>query len=317
MNTDIERLLERWLFDPLTGKLVFVVIGLLVILAAVRLLLRALAGYISDNSTRYQARKAVTFFGYAASIAFVALVFSDKLGGLTVAFGVAGAGVAFALQEVIASIAGWVAVSFGGFYRVGDRVQLGGIKGDVIDIGMLRTTLMQMGEWVNADAYNGRIVRMANSVVFKEPVFNYSGEFPFLWDEIMIPIKYGSDYRLAREVIGRVAEDVVGDYADSAEKAWQPITRRYLIEKASVQPAVTMTANQNWVEVTLRYVVDYKARRLTQDLLFTRILEEIDRIPERVGIAAATLNIEKLAPLEVTLRGSLPGGAQSSENAPR
>jgi small-conductance mechanosensitive channel len=208
-------------------------------------------------------------------------------------------------------------VSFGGFYRVGDRVQLGGIKGDVIDIGMLRTTLMQMGEWVNADAYNGRIVRMANSVVFKEPVFNYSGEFPFLWDEIMIPIKYGSAYRLAREVIGRVAEDVVGDYADSAEKAWQPITRRYLIEKASVQPAVTMTANQNWVEVTLRYVVDYKARRLTQDLLFTRILEEIDRIPERVGIAAATLNIEKLAPLEVTLRGSLPGGAQSSENAPR
>jgi hypothetical protein len=77
-----------------------------------------------------------------------------------------------------------------------------------------------------------------------------------------------------------------------------------------------MTANQNWVEVTsLRRRL--QARRLTQDLLFTRILEEIDRIPERVGIAAATLNIEKLAPLEVTLRGSLPGGAQSSENAPR
>jgi len=81
-------------------------------------------------------------------------IFSDKLGNLTVAFGVAGAGIAFALQEVIASIAGWVAVSFSNFYSVGDRVQLGGITGDVIDIGVLRTTLMETGQWVKGDQYN-------------------------------------------------------------------------------------------------------------------------------------------------------------------
>jgi small-conductance mechanosensitive channel len=77
---------------------------------------------------------------------------------------------------VIISVAGWTAVSFGGFYKVGDRIQLGGIKGDVIDIGVLRTTIMQIGEWVDGDQYNGRIVRIANSIVFKEPVFNYSRE---------------------------------------------------------------------------------------------------------------------------------------------
>ncbi len=60
---------------------------------------------------------------------------------------------------------------------------------------------MECGQWVNADLYNGRIVRIANSFVFKEPVFNYSGDFPFLWDEIMVPIKYGSDYRLARQLL--------------------------------------------------------------------------------------------------------------------
>ena len=303
MNFDLQQALERWLFDPLTGKLALVAVGLIAIAAIVRLLRRAVIGYVSGDATRYQARKAVTFFGYVAAGAFIALVFSDKLGGFTVAFGVAGAGIAFALQEVIASAAGWVAVSFGGFYKVGDRVQLGGIKGDVIDIGMLRTTIMEMGEWVKGDAYNGRIVRVANSFVFKEPVYNYSGEFPFLWDEIMIPIKYGSDYHLAREMLERVAIEVVGEYARLAEQAWEPITRRYLIEKASVQPRVTMVANQNWIEFTLRYVVDYKARRGTKDKLFTRILEEIDRTPDRIGIAAATLNIEKLAPLEVRLQG--------------
>ena len=217
----------------------------------------------------------------------------------------AGAGIAFALQEVIASVAGWLAVSLGGFYGPGDRIQLGGIRGDVIDIGILRTTLMECGEWVHADQYNGRIVRVANSFVFKEPVFNYSADFPFLWDEIMVPIKYGSDYRLAREIIQRVAEEVVGGYAASAEAAWKNVVRKYMIEDASVRPRVTLAANQNWLEFTLRFVVDFKARRATKDELFVRILEEIDKQHDRVGIAASTLNIEKLAPLEVRLPDGL------------
>jgi small-conductance mechanosensitive channel len=232
-------------------------------------------------------------------IVFIAAVFNDRLGQFTVAFGVAGAGIAFALQEVIASVAGWLAVSFGGFYNPGDRIQLGGIRGDVIDVGILRTTLMECGQWVNADAYNGRIVRVANSFVFKEPVFNYSGDFPFLWDEIMVPIKYGSDYHLSRRLIENVADEVVGEYARNAAEAWQLVVRKYLIEDATVKPTVTMMANENWIEMTLRYVVDYRQRRPTKDRLFTRILEEVDKSDDRIGIAAATLNIEKLAPVEI------------------
>ena len=137
-------MIDHWLVDPLTGKLLFTLVGLVVILLVMRGLRRGVMRYISDSSTRYQARKSVTLFGYFVAFLFVALVFSDRLGGFTVAFGVAGAGIAFALQEVISSIAGWVAVSFGGFYRTGDRVQLGGIKGDVIDIGILRTTVWNL-----------------------------------------------------------------------------------------------------------------------------------------------------------------------------
>lgn len=301
MAIEIEETFQDWLSHPTTAKLLILALGLIAIMVLARVLRNTITRYVPSDSARYQARKVVTFIGYLVAAIFVALVFSDQLGGLTVAFGVAGAGVAFALQEVIASIAGWVAVSFGGFYRVGDRVQLGGIKGDVIDIGVLRTTMMQVGEWVNSDQYNGRIVRVANSFVFKEPVFNYSGEFPFLWDEITVPIKYGSDYHLARDLIRKVAEEVVGDYARLAEKAWQPVTRRYLVETATVQPLVTMVATQASIGFTLRYVVQYKARRSTKDKLFTRILEEIDKNADRVGIAAATLNIEKVAPLELRL----------------
>ena len=143
---------------------------------------------------RYSTRRGLTFFGYSASIILVLVVFVNQLGSITVALGVAGAGIAFALQEVIISVAGWIALSFGQFYTIGDRIQLEGIKGDVIDIGVLRTTVMEIGEWVKGDQYNGRIVRIANSFVFKEPVFNYSADFPFVWDEIIVPIKYGSDH---------------------------------------------------------------------------------------------------------------------------
>lgn len=294
-----EDTIRTWLLDPTVGKVVTALIGLAVIAAVVHLATRSVRHHVESTQVRYRLRKAITFFGYLAAGLFLAGVFSDRLGQFTVAFGVAGAGIAFALQEVIASVAGWLAVTVGGVYNPGDRVQLGGIRGDVIDVGVLRTTLMECGEWVRGDQYNGRIVRVANSFVFKEPVYNYSADFPFLWDEIMIPFKYGSDYRLAREILERIAEEVVGEYARNAEQAWKKIVNRYMIEDARVQPAVSLVANENWLEFTLRYVVDYKQRRSTKDVLFRRVLEEVDKASDRVGIAAATLNIEKLAPLTV------------------
>ena len=301
----IDDVVRTWLFNPTVSKLVTLLVGVTVIFAIVRISQRSVGRYVKNSEVRYRLKKGVTFLGYLVAILFAGAVFNERLGQFTVAFGVAGAGIAFALQEVIASVAGWLAVSLGGFYSPGDRIQLGGIRGDVIDIGILRTTLMECGEWVQADQYNGRIVRVANSFVFKEPVFNYSADFPFLWDEIMIPIKYGSDYRLAREIIQGVAEEVVGEYAAGAEAAWKNVVRKYMIEDASVRPRVALVANQNWLEFTLRFVVDFKSRRATKDELFVRILEEIDKKHDRVGIAASTLNIEKLAPLEVRMPDGL------------
>ena len=206
--------------------------------------------------------------------------------------GVAGAGIAFALQEVITSIAGWVAVSFGHFYKTGDRIQMGGIKGDVIDIGILRTTVMECGAWVKAELYNGRIVRVANSFIFKEPVFNYTSDFPFVWDEITLPVKYGSDIQFARELLQRLAKEVVGEYAIYAGKAWDKIVEKYMIEAAKVEPAITVIANENWVEFTMRYVVDYKERRAIKSKLFTRIIDEFERTDGLVQIASASMDIQ-------------------------
>jgi small-conductance mechanosensitive channel len=283
--------LQEWWSDPLLRQLSLLLSGFLLIGVLVRVLRQYLVQRIHDGDRRYQVRKFITFSGYIVALVFVLAIFSHQLSTLTVAFGVAGAGIAFALQEVIASVAGFVAVSFGGFYKIGDRVQLGGIKGDVIDIGILRTTLMEIGEWVKSDAYNGRVVRVANSFVFKEPVFNYSGDFPFLWDELTLPVKYGSDYPEARRLLLDAAQAVIGYSIPEAQKAWRGMLNKYRIEDASVEPMVTVTANDNWVEFTLRYVTDYKRRRLIRDALFSRILEAVEQPGSRVTIASGTLQI--------------------------
>ncbi len=293
---------DRWLFDPTIGKFVAAVIGLLIVVTVTKFVNRSLSKFVRDSEIRYRTRKFITFLGYVAAVFVLATIYSSKLGGLTVAFGVAGAGIAFALQEVIASFAGWFAISFADFYKTGDRVQLGGIKGDVIDIGILRTTLMEVGEWVKGDLYSGRVVRIANSFVFKEPVFNYSGDFPFLWDEIILPVKYGSDRRLAREILEGVAAEVVGEYSQKATSAWEKMTSLYLVEDAPVAPTVTLIANDNWLEFTLRYVVDFKKRRITKDRLFTRILDEMDQTDGKVSMASMTVHLVETPVFDVRIK---------------
>jgi small-conductance mechanosensitive channel len=296
--------IPKWLFDPTVGKLVSAALGLLIVYVLVRFLRRLVARYVQDNASRYRARKLVSFLGWVVVLLLLGGIFSSRLNQLTVAFGVAGAGIAFALQELIVSVAGWVAIAFGGFYRPGDRVQLGSIRGDVIDIAVLRTTLMECGQWVNGDLYNGRIVRIANSVVFKEPVFNYSADFPFLWDEITIPVRYGSQWEYARELFGRVVDEVCHDFARQSRDAWALAVRKYQMDDAQIDPMITLAATDNWIEFTVRYIVDYRKRRVVRDRLFTRILEEVDKSENRIRLASATFEITNLPRLEV----DVPGG---------
>ena len=278
----MNELVDKWLFDPAAGKVIATILVALVVIILVRSIQRVLGRLIENPERRYRLRKLVTFAGYVLAIFLLSIVFSDKLAGLTVFFGVAGAGVAFALQELIASAAGWVSMSFGRFYDVGDRVQLGGIKGDVIDIGILRTTLMECGGWIDGDQYNGRVVRVANSFIFKEPVFNYSSDFPFLWDEIIIPIKYGSHYETARQAFQKILDDVTGEHARRLKGEWRAMTDKYMLENARLEPMVTVCMKEGWAEYTLRYVVDYKQRRSTKDQISLLILGCIEQSEGKV-----------------------------------
>ncbi len=279
------------LYDPTVARLGIIFVGILLIWLITRLLQRKLVSRISENNKKYTVKKVTVFFGYILTIVLITVVFSDKLGGLSVAFGVAGAGIAFALQEVIVSFAGWLGIMFGGYYKTGDRIQLGGVKGDVMDIGILRTTIMETGQWVDGDLYNGRIVFIANSFIFKEPVYNYSGDFPFLWDEIKIPVQYGSDYKWAEKIITEAGTKIAGDIPGQSMTKWLALQEEYRLEKATTDPMVSMIATDNWAEFTLRYVVDFKSRRKTKTALFHDILDKVEKTGGKVKLASATFQM--------------------------
>ncbi len=249
--------------------------------------------YVRSTTSRYRTRRFINFFSYLLIIISLILIFSTHLTGIGVFLGVAGAGIAFALQEVIASIAGFVVIHFSNFYKLGDRVLVGGIKGDVIDIGLLRTSLMEIGDWIDGDLYNGRMTRVANSFIFKEPVFNYSGDFPFLWDEVKIPIKTDSDFKYARAGFLKIITEIQGNYAKEAKEDWEKMTHKLMIENARVEPMISMRFDENWITFTLRYVVDYKSRRSTKDRIFSEILEFINQSKGKIEVASAAFEITK------------------------
>ncbi|MBZ0186886.1 MAG: mechanosensitive ion channel, partial [Candidatus Obscuribacterales bacterium] len=150
--------------------------------------------------------------------------------------------------------------------------------------------------------YTGRIVRVANSFIFTEPMFNYSGDFPFIWDEITVPIKYGTDHQLADKLLKQIVEEVSQEYVADAQKHWSQIERKFLVENARTEPMVTLNLNDNWIEFTLRYVVEFKRRRLTKDALFRRILDEFDKTEGRVAIASATFHLVETPPIDVRVQ---------------
>jgi small-conductance mechanosensitive channel len=276
---------------PIFEKCLAALIGIVLIHAIFRVLERTLPRRFGQVDERYKVRKFIAFAGYVCILFFLAILFEDRLGRLSVTLGVVGAGVAVALQDVVASIAGAFSIGFSKLYTVGDRVQIGDTRGDVIDIGLLRTTIMETGSWVSKDLYNGRIVRVPNNIVLKVPVFNYSQGFQFIWDEIKVLFTTTTDCQLAREMLLRVARESIGEYITEAQTSWKVMSDYYRGANPPLEPTVTLAVTAGSLEFSVSYVVDYNKRTAMQDKLFAKIVQEVTNSDGRLVWAPSSVTI--------------------------
>lgn len=271
------------------------------VLILIQLIRRYLRKKVANTDARYKSQKGVEIIGYVVLIILSFSYFTGNIKDFSLAIGLFSAGVAFTLQELILSIAGSLYIFIVKVYKPGDRIEINGIKGDVIDVDSIYTTMMEIGQWVSSDNYSGRIVKLSNAFVFKGPIYNYSQDFPFIWDEFNLPIKYGSDMELAKSIIIKIASETLSEYTKNSKFKWSEVVNKYYIEDAVVDPTLAITLTDNWIQFNLRYIVDYKKRRYTKHVLNDYIRKAIENTNGQVLLASTTLELIKIPEFNVNV----------------
>lgn len=274
-------------------------IWLLFVAILIQFFRKLLKRKITNTVVRYKAQKGIEIFGYVFIILLTISYFTGRIVDFTLAIGLFSAGIAITLQELFLSLAGSIYIFLVKVYAPGDRIEIHGIKGDVIDIDSIYTTMMEIGEWVTSDNYSGRIVKLSNAFVFKGPVYNYSKDFPFIWDEIDIVIRYKSDMEMAKEIMISIASEILSDYTKASKEKWGEVVNKFYIEDAILDPTLAITLTDNWVKYNLRYIVDYKKRRMTQHLLHNAIHKKIRATEGLVQLASSTIEVIKIPTVKI------------------
>jgi small-conductance mechanosensitive channel len=255
-----------------------------------------------EDPTRLQSlRVAIRNVLAVAGFLIIALIWLPRGNNLITALGILGAGLAIASQEMVGSLVAGLNIWLGNIYRVGDRVRIGDVVGDVMDISLLRTTVMEVGEWVEADQYTGRVVTVANRVVWVNPVYNFTQHWGYLWDEITLPVTYESDWQRAAELMLEHGQTYTAELQADAEAKLSRMIDRYPLKDTKVEPTLYLAMTDNWIELTLRFLVDAQERRGVKDRLHRELLQNF-QVDENIEVASTTIEIVGFPRLQVDQR---------------
>ncbi|MGH7701070.1 MAG: mechanosensitive ion channel family protein [Gemmatimonadales bacterium] len=271
---------------------------------------------VRDPWARYRWRKVTTYVSVALGTLLIGRLWVSGLGALATFLGLLSAGLAIALKDLVANIAGWAYIVWRQPFEVGDRIQIGQSAGDVIDIGVFQFTLNEIGGWVQADQSTGRIIHVPNGRAFSEPIANYHQGFPYLWHEIAVSITFESNWRKAKEVLTRIAARHAEALTPEAERHLLEASRKYLIAYAKLTPIVYTRVVEDGVQLTMRYLVEPRRRRGTEQAIWEDILAEFERAPDIQFAYVTRRGFSNLGEGKPALRGGPPSAAPGSSLPP-
>jgi small-conductance mechanosensitive channel len=276
------------------------ILGVLLLRASVVGVAHLLTSRHRNERIMFWTRQGASISAAGLAVVGVLSIWFDDPRRLTTGLGVFSAGLAFALQRVVTALAGYVVIMRGNTFTVGDRITMGGVRGDVIALTFTQTKIMEMGQppavqgadpamWVRSRQFTGRIVTVTNDKVFDEPVYNYTREFPFIWDEMTVPIPYRADRIRAESILLQC----VVEHASAPDRASEPVRRalekRYIISVDDLTPRVFYRLTDNWLELTVRFIVREHGIREMKDAIARAILTRFDEAA--IEIASATYEI--------------------------
>jgi len=295
-----------------TGRKLLLTLGCIAAAWVLGRVLRAIARGIlrgrQDVRARFWSEQAIHIFITVVLLVFLVSLWFDDPGRLATPAGLLTAGLAVALQRVVTAVAGYFVILTGRVFSVGDRIVLGGVRGDVIALGYTRTKIMEMGEpppvqdadpavWVQARQYTGRIVTVTNDKVFDEPVFNYTREFPYIWEELRIPVRYVDDWDAAERIMLDVVRRHTVDLEGIGREALEELKRAYVVAESELKPRAYWRITDNWLEMTVRFIARDRGVRELKDAMSRDILRAFK--DAGIEVASSTYDIVGLPDLRI------------------
>jgi len=289
--TFVVLILDQYLQETDLGR----VTNSLIIITALYIILRVvfevlLRRSIEYSKTRYSLRKMlrIVFFGLSTLALFT--VWVENTESLIVTYGLFSAGIALAIQDTIKNFIGGVTIYLMGLFQVGDRVEIDGVSGDVIDINFNYTTLLEIKNWINGDQPTGRLIYIPNAQVSARNVYNFTKDHEFIWEEVVLPLTYGSDWRKARELILTYLSEVQADEVEHVESQLHKLGKKYYLEQRSVKPSVYVIPTDNWIDLRIRFISSTFERRETANTINEKIIELLEE-HEDISIASQTVRV--------------------------
>ena len=252
------------------NSLLVVLFFLLVRSAVMRVMLRN----VTDNRQRYSWSRGVTSAIGFLILIFLGVIWFAGLERIATFAGILGAGLAVALHDTIANIAGFLFIMLRRPFEVGDRIEIEGVAGDVIDIRVFQFSLLEIGNWVDADQSTGRILQVPNGKVLRAVTASFNKGFDYIWHEIPVLITFESDWKKAKGILEKIVDDDSFVVAEEVERQLRRAASRYLIYSGKVTPIVYTTVRDSGVLLTVRYMTKPKTRRGTEQQLWEQILEQ-------------------------------------------
>lgn len=281
------------------GHKLVLTIGFIAIAWIVAWILRKLLGLLvgsrSGTMVQFWAKQGVSLIIAAILILGIMSIWFDNPARLAAVLGLIGAGIAFAMQQVVTAVAGYFVILRGKTFNVGDRILMGGVRGDVIGLTFMQTRIMEMGEtprpggddsdsWVRSRQFTGRIVTVTNDKVFDCPVYNYTHDFPYIWDEMRVPLHFHQDFAKAEKMMLDAANKYALTERSLGRDEVARLKERFGIEVGQIDPRVFWRLTENWLELTVRFLAPDHGVRTIKDKMTRDIIAGLDGA--KIAIAA-------------------------------
>ncbi len=269
--------MKEFLYSSTAYNLYYSILTILIVYLFTAIIIRLINRQIEDIKRRHQARKIALYIASILAIAIILGIWIKALGSITIVISAIGAGLTLALHQAILSIAGWLLILLRRPYKTGDRIEMGGISGDVIDIHLFYTILLEIKGWLMGEQSTGRLIYVPNSKVFTEPLINYTQGFEYIWNEIPIIVTFESNWQKAKQIMMEVVGKEEFEVSPKLQKELTKMAKRHMIYYRTLTPTVWVNIVDFGVELTLRYITEARKRRKTRDVFCQAVLQRFQQ----------------------------------------